>query len=360
MQGKQGIILLFFILSWGVGPLSWAQEPPPAPVVVSPVVQRQITESVVLVGTATPRVRSLFASEVEGLVEEFYVDEGQAVKEGQVLAKLRSTTLKIQLELAIAARKEAEERHLQAKAELERSIRLRRSKSIPEKKFLDDRSETMAWEQRVRQREAEISRLEDLLAKKTIIAPFSGFVSKKHTEVGQWLERGGDVLTLIDIERIHVIVPVPERYVGKIRVGEQASVSVTALGDTRYSGRVVAIIPEGDREARTFPVKVEIRNKNLRIKSGMLCHVTFSLGIPYTALLLPKDGLITRDNQKFAFVYQNDIVKLVRLDVKGYHGAMAEVTGDLKPGFLVVVRGNERLREGQKVQAIRQKSPKRD
>jgi len=360
MKAKKGIILLLFILSWGVALSSWAQAPPPAPVVVSPVVERQIRESVVLVGTATSRVTSLLASEIEGLVEELYVDEGDAVKEGQILARLRSTTLKIQLEFARAERKEAEERYLQAKTELERSIRLRRSESIPEKKFLDDRSETMAWEQRVRQREAEISRLEDLLAKKTIIAPFSGLVAKKHTEVGQWLDRGGNVLTLIDIERIHVIAPVPERYVDKIRVGDPASVLVTALGNRGYSGRVAAIIPQGDREARTFPVKVEIGNKNLQIKSGMLCHVTFSLGRPYTALLLPKDALITRDNQKFVFVYQNDIVKLVRLGVKGYHDNMAEASGDLKPGLLVVVRGNERLQDGQKVQVIQEKPTKRD
>jgi RND family efflux transporter MFP subunit len=236
MKGKKGIISLLFILSWGVALVSWAQAPPPSPVVVSPVVQRQVRESVVLVGTATSRVTSLLASAIEGLVEELYVNEGDSVKEGKVLAKLRSSTLKIQLELARAARREAEERYLRAKAELERSIRLRRSESISEKKFLDDRSEAMAWEQRVRQRDAEISRLEDLLAKKTIIAPFSGLVAKKHTEVGQWLEKGGDVLTLIDIERIHVVVPVPERYVDKIRVGDRASVSVNALGNRRYSG----------------------------------------------------------------------------------------------------------------------------
>lgn len=359
MKGKKGFLLLFLIVFWGVGISSWAQAPPSAPVVVSPVIQRQVRESVVLVGTARPRVRSLFASEVEGLVEELHVGEGDAVEEGQVLAKLRSSTLEIQLEAARAVQKEAEERFLQAKAELERSIKLRRSESIPEKKLLDDRFEATAWEQRVRQREAEISRLKDLLAKKNIIAPFSGFVAKKHTEVGQWLEKGGDVLTLIDIERIHVIVPVPERYVDKIRVGDRASVSVNALGNKRYSGRVVAIIPEGDREARTFPVKVEIKNRNLRIKSGMLSHVTFSLGKPYKALLVPKDALVTRDNQKFVFVYQNDIVKLVRLDVKGYHGGMAEVSGDLKPGFMVVIRGNERLRDGQKVLVIRKTSQKR-
>ena len=327
---------------------------------VSPVVQRQVRESVVLVGTATSRVTSLLASEIEGLVEELYVNEGDAVKEGKVLAKLRSSTLKIQLELARAARREAEERYLRAKAELERSIRLRRSESIPEKKFLDDRSEAMAWEQRVRQRDAEISRLEDLLAKKTIIAPFSGLVAKKHTEVGQWLEKGGDVLTLIDIERIHVVVPVPERYVDKIRVGDRASVSVNALGNRRYSGRVVAIIPEGDRETRTFPVKVETKNKNFGIKSGMLSHVTFPLGRPYSAMLVPKDALVTIDNHKFIFVYQNDIVKMTMVQVKGYHEDMAEISGDLKPGFLVVTRGNERLRDGQKVVITPAKSPKRD
>jgi RND family efflux transporter MFP subunit len=360
MKGKKGFLLPFFILFLGLGSFSWAQGPPPTPVVVSPVLQKQVRKSVVLVGTATPRVRSLFAAEVEGLVEELYVDEGDTIKEGQILAKLGSSILKIQLEVARAARNEATERHLQAKAEMERSIKLRRSESISEKKFLDDRFEAMVWEKRVRQREAQISRLKDQLAKKTILAPFSGFVTKKHTEVGQWVEQGGDIVTLIDLGYVHVVVQVPERYVDKIRVGDRASVSVDALGNKRISGKIIAIIPEGDREARTFPVKVEIKNKNLRIKSGMLSHVTLSLGKPYPALLVPKDALVNRNNQRFVFVYQNDIVKLIRLDVKGYHGGMAEVSGELNPGLLVVIRGNERLRDGQKVLVIRETSPKRE
>ena len=360
MKGKKGFLLPFLILFLGVGSFSWAQGSPPTPVVVSPVLQKQVRESVVLVGTATPRVRSLFAAEVEGLVEELYVDEGDTVKEGQVLAKLGSSILEIQLKVARAARNEARERYLQAKAELERSIKLRRSKSISEKKFSDDRFEAMAWEKRVRQRGAQISRLKYQLAKKTIIAPFSGFVAKKHTEVGQWVEKGGDIVTLINLEYVHVVVQVPERYVDKIRVGDRASVSVDALGNKTYSGKIIAIIPEGDREARTFPVKVDLKNKNFRIKSGMLSHVTFSLGKPYPALLVPKDALVNRNNQKFVFIYRNDIAKLVRLDVKGYHGGMAEVSGDLSPGFLVVIRGNERLRDGQKVLVIRETSPKRE
>lgn len=360
MKGKKGFFYLFLILSLEVGFFAWAQGPPPSPVVVSPVLQRQVRESVVLVGTATPRVRSLFAAEVEGLVQELYVDEGDVVKEGQVLAKLRSSALQIQLEVARAARNEAKERYLQAKAELERSVKLRRSQSIAEKKFLDDRFEAMAWEKRVRQREAQISQLEDLLAKKTIIAPFSGFVAQKHTEVGQWVEQGGAIVTLIDLESVRVVVQVPERYIDKIRVGDRASVSVDALGNRRFPGKIIGIIPEGDREARTFPVKVQIKNNNFRIKSGMLSHVTFSLGKPYPTLLVPKDAVVNRDNQKFVFVYQNDIVKLIRLDVKGYHGGMAEVSGELKPGLLVVIRGNERLRDGQKVLVIRETSPKRE
>ena len=92
----------------------------------------------------------------------------------------------------------------------------------------------------------------------------------------------------------------------------------------------------------------------------MLSQVTFSLGKPYPTLLVPKDALVNRDNQQFVFIYQNDIVKLVRLDVKGYHGGMAEVAGEVKPGLLVVIRGNERLRDGQKVVVIRDTSPNRE
>lgn len=343
-------LFLFFIS----GPPSWAQGPPPSPVAVSAVVQKNIRESVILVGTATSRVTSLLASEVEGLVEKLYVEEGDAVKKGQVLARLRSSTLKIQLTLARATRKEAQERYLQAKAELERSEKLRRSQSISEKKFLDDRFETMAWEQRVIQRDAEVSRLMDLLSKKTIVAPFSGFVARKHTEVGQWVERGGGIVTLIDLGYIHVVAQVPERYIGRVLMGDRASVTVDVLGNKTFSGKIISVNPEGDRETRTFPVKVQVKNEGFQIKSGMLSHISLSLGKSYPAILVSKDALVTRDNQKFVFVYQDDTVKMVRLKVKGYHGGMADVSGNLRAGLLVVTRGNERLRDGQKVRIIRE------
>lgn len=347
-------LFLFFV----IGLPSWAQGPPPSPVAVSAVVQKNIRESVVLVGTATSRVTSLLASEVEGLVEKLYVDEGDAVKKGQLLARLRSSTLKIQLTLARAARTEAQERYLQAKAELERSEKLRRSQSISEKKFLDDRFETMAWEQRVIQRDSEVSQLEDLLSKKTIVAPFSGFVARKHTEVGQWVERGGGIVTLIDLSYIHVVAQVPERYIDRVLVGDRASVTVDALGTKTFLGKIISVNPEGDRQARTFPVKVQVNNEGFQIKSGMLSHISFSLGKSYPAILVSKDALVTRDNQKFVFVYQNDTVKMVRLNVNGYHGGMAEVSGDLEAGLLVVTRGNERLRDGQRVRIIREQDRK--
>jgi RND family efflux transporter MFP subunit len=354
MKSARRLFQLCLFLFFVTGLPSWAQGPPPPPVAVSAVVQKNIRESVVLVGTATSRVTSLLASEAEGLVEKLYVEEGAAVKKGQVLARLRSSTLKIQLTLARAARKEAQERYLQAKAELERSEKLRRSQSISEKKFLDDRFETMAWEQRVIQREAEVSRLRDLLSKKTIVSPFSGFVARKHTEVGQWVERGGGIVTLIDLSYIHVVAQVPERYIDRVLMGDQASVTIDALGSKTFLGKIISVNPEGDREARTFPVKVQVKNEGFQIKSGMLSHVSFSLGKSYPAILVSKDALVTRDNQKFVFVYQNDTVKMVRLNVKGYHGGMAEVSGNLKAGFLVVTRGNERLRDGQKVRIIRE------
>lgn len=345
------ILPVFLYLAYGTFVCAQPQTPA-APVEVSPATKEVVKRKVTLTGTVFPRTKSVLASEVEGLVEKMFVEEGDFVKKGEKIAELGASIYRLQLKEAEAARKETEQRYLQAQADLKRSEDLVAKGFVAKKQLMDDRFNTEALLKKLHQHEAEIARLKDLLGKTQILAPFSGEVAKKHTEVGQWLGKGGACVTLIDLSRVHIAVSVPERYIFRLKVGQPASVTADALGEETYQARIYAIISEGDAEARVFPVKFEVVNKKFRLKSAMLARVTFSTGYSRKGLLVPKDALVSQGERVVVFVVQNGTAKRIGVRVKGFHGNKAEVRGRIAPGDQVVIRGNERLRDGQRVKVL--------
>ena len=109
-----------------------------------------------------------------------------AVKKGQVLARLRTNTLDIRLQSALASHQEAHTRHQQASKDLERIKVLFQKELVTQKESDDAVAEEGALRQRLLQLQAEIQQVRDELAKSRVMAPFDGWVTAEFTEVGQW------------------------------------------------------------------------------------------------------------------------------------------------------------------------------
>ncbi len=337
-----------------------AQPPkgrPPTPVRVAAVVNRTVQQTVELVGTVEPWRRSVVAGELAALVEKFPVEEGMAVKRGQVLAQLRTETLTIQLNSAEASHREAETRYNQAKKDLERVDMLFAKQLVTQKEFDDAVTQELALGQRVTQLESEILRVRDQLKKTRVLAPFDGWVVQEFTEVGQWIQAGGPIVELVDLSRVQVEVPLPERYVGEIKVGAAVAATFDSLQGFQAHGNVFSVLAQADRNSRTFPIKVELPNPDLMIKSGLVSRVILQVGSPYEALVVPKDALVLRGGTEFVFVMKDGSVTQVPVVGINHVNSEVEVSGSLEPGMIVVVEGNERLFPGQPVRVLEEESP---
>jgi len=334
-------------------PVSAQGKFPPSPVKVAEVTEQTLIQPLTLVGTVEPRTQSVVASEVEGLVEFFPIEEGTSVHKGDLLASLRTDTLEIQLRAAEAQRNEAKARYQQAHSDLERSKRLFHEKVLSEKALQDDEAEAEARAQKISQHQAEMDRLQDQIKKSKIIAPFDGEIIQTHTEVGEWLSKGGAVAEIIDLSNVRINVALPEKYIRNIRVGERVQVSLDALPNRQFSGKVFSIISQADPESRTFPVRIELENKKGELKSGLFARVSLPVGPPVQTLTVPKDALVIRGGKYFVYVAHPSEGgwKVSRVDIQT--GLMVnnwvEVQGPLEVGQKVVTRGNERLRPGQEV-----------
>lgn len=344
----------FFHLSVSQIPSAQAQEkgPPATPVKVAEVTMMDIAPQVQLIGTARPKLTSVVASDIEGLVVEFKVSEGDFVKKGAILTRLEDSLLRISLKGAEANKADTEAQLRRARADLKRSTDLLATETIADKQYTDDLAEVQSLEARVRRLEAEIEHNKDSIAKKIIRAPFSGFVVKEHTEVGQWVDKGGPIVTLADLSTMDIVVDVPERYVPKLVLGASTSVRVDALNPEKYTGKIAAVIPVGDSASRTFPVKVYVDNPKNQIKGGMLCRVSLAIGEPNSVLAVPKDAVVNIGQNHLVYLVREGLAQPLSVQLGNASDSMIEIKGPIKPGTQVVIRGNERLRPGQPVQII--------
>ena len=323
--------------------------PPPAPVEVAPVVEKEVTTSVTLIGTGEAWLETVIASEESGLVSGMLVEEGDRVKKGQPVCEQDSTQLELRIESSRADLAEAQVLQAQADSDLDRQKKLFAINSVSEKAYEDAKFKAEAAQNRVRSLKASLSALEKQLNSRKIRAPITGYVTKRHCLVGQWLGEGQPVVTLVVPDPILFRVPVPERYISSIKKGDAAQVRFDALPGNVFQGKISAIIPRGDDASRTFPVRVEIQNPDGLIKPGMLGRATLPTGESRKAVLVPKDALVFTSTGTAVFTVVEQKADFVPVRMGPEHGSLIEVEGDLEPGLDVVVRGNERLRPGQAV-----------
>lgn len=342
-------LLILSVLPFGLQ----AQGNRAPPVRFTEVQERQVQGRVSLPGTVEAFTSSLVASQIAGKVVEYPVKEGDAVRKGQVLARLNTTTLEHQLKALEAEHREAGARLELAEANLKRAKNLFESEIVSEQQLDNSLAESNAWRGRFEKLEADIDRLKNDIEEASIRAPFSGRVVSEQTEVGEWVSEGGPVVEIVVLDPLEVRVDVPERYYRNLRIGSRAQVSFESLPDVKITGRITAIIPQADVDARTYPVKVRIRNRRARIGVGMLATVSFPAGDTYTATLVPKDAVTSRGLQKFIYrINGQNAVEQVPVELGIGVGEWIEVRGsDIRPGQRVITRGNERLVPGQPVQA---------
>ena len=346
-----------FILAFTVsvcGNLAHSQSPPPAPVVVETVKEETLQKPVTLVGTVEPVKKSLIASEVEGVIKALPGREGMYLNQGDVIAEFVTRSLEINIKEAKAAKREAQARYHLANNNLERFEQLQKKGVASIKQYQEAQSEKSAWGARTAQIQAQIEGYEYDLEKSSLTAPFSGYVTKEHTEVGQWVQKGGPLVELIDIETAEISIDVPERYISKIKKDQEASIKIDALPGLILEGQIASLVPQADPKARTFPVKVRIDNKDGVVKSGMVARVSFPIGEPSTVKLVPKDAVVTQNNSHFVYVINEGAAQPLPVSTGMAYEGDIEVIGPIQIGQQVVIRGKERLMPNQPVKIINQ------
>jgi len=201
-------------------------------------------------------------------------------------------------------------------------------------------------------RQEELEQVEDNLEKTTITAPFNGVIVKKHKEIGEWINESEALADIINIEKILIHTNISEKDIAKVKRGQSADVSFDALPNQELKGTVKEIIPQADTQSRTFPVKIEVDNRNHKLYAGMFARIKLYLGKNSQALMVPNDAVLKSDSIRYLFTVNDSKAHRVEVKIGREKGDLIEVKGNIKLGDQVVVTNNEVLREGMKVKIV--------
>ena len=409
-------LILVLMVSFWSAPHAWPQAPVQL-VAVDAVTEGKVGSRRTVVGTVTPLRQSTIGSAVAGRVIEFPVNEGDRVTKGQPVAQLLTNTLKIQLsalqaelnlreqellELQNGTRPaelaQAKSRMLLNQATLEYARTKHRryqnlfqnGKSVSQEEVAEisltaSQAEQsfniakLAWElavegprpekiaqahARLTQQQQEVLRLEDMLAKHTIRAPFDGYIVSEQTEIGTWVTSGSPIVGIAALDIVEIRAEILEDHVQQLHTGMDVVVDIGAIPGRVFTGKLTAIVPQANRRSRTFPVKVRLENErtannSVLLKSGMFARTTFAVGSTQKAMLISKDALVLSGTRRLVYVVDLDSsdkttgkARPVPVDVGVASKGRIQVIGTLKPGELVIVQGNERILPGASVQLI--------
>jgi RND family efflux transporter MFP subunit len=336
-------------------------------------------------GYVEARHSAAVSAEVQGRLLRLHVQEGTRVRKGDLLAELMSEDLRAQVaraEADIAVRRsglqEARAESTAAENELVRQRELL-SRSLGTQSALDvaqsHRDVVVARigsaGQQLRAAGAQLRLDQAQLSKTRIMAPFDGTVLVKNAEVGEMVApvslggsgSRGAIVTIASLDSLDVQVDVNEAYIGRLRLGQPASVSVDAYPDTTFEARIRQIVPTADRQKATVQVKAEILRTTARLLPDMGAKVTFlastdsSSGRPAVPqyVTLP-DSAVQREGARTFVWLVHDDRRVERRDVKlgATRDGRLEITGGLTGGETVVLSAPRPLREGARVRLHRQ------
>ncbi|KUL00762.1 MAG: RND family efflux transporter, MFP subunit [Synergistales bacterium 54_9] len=304
------------------------------------------------VGNVEPEEKAKVISKVGSSVTAFevYVDVGDQVKKGQLLAELDPSLNQRQIEEARAAVAQAKAAVAQAKSRLQTAERnYARYKGLFEEEVISrqemDQVENeyevekagldLAREQ-LRQAEARLRQLQTMREYHNVVSPVDGIVAERFFDPGDTIAAGGELFVISKQERVKIKGTVTESVYPKIRLGQKATVKVDALGDYSMDASVSRISPVLDERTRTAVVEVLLESGGM-LKPGMFARVDLALG-EHLGLGIEREAIkqLPGTSEWYCFVVADGKAKQRFVKIGATSGNMVEITEGLEEGEQII------------------------
>lgn len=278
----------------------------------------------------------MLSPEEGGVVKEWLVRKGQAVKKGQALGILNDEVLRASYEAALAQYRIAE-------LNFQKQKEVYKEKAISELQFKNFQYTRDAAKA---QADLMLARLE----RTRLRSPIDGILNDQFADEGEFAPSVVPVVHLVNLNAIKIRAEVTERYANNVRVGSLATIIPDAFPHDTLRGRINFVGAAVSSSNRTLPLEIAIPNPGLKLKPEMIARVLILRSQRMNAILVSEEILQQVDRGKTVVFVENEGVAEQRIvTVGGRQGSMVEVVGGLKPGDRIIVSGFRRLVNGQPV-----------
>jgi membrane fusion protein (multidrug efflux system) len=314
------------------------KEPEAVPVEMAAVERRDVPSYFTGTATVEAEQRAQVLAKIAGTVEEILVEEGDMVREGQVLLRLDDAEESARLE-------ELRVRAASAQSEFERAQALLKQDLSSQREF-DDRK-LLAEEARAKLLVGQIR-----LGYTQVKAPFAGRVTQRHVHAGEYVQLNQALFDMADFDPLLVRVFMPEAQVERIRVGQTVRIVADGRDGLACQGRVQMIAPVVDTRSGTVKVTVELHEPPADLRLGSFVRVQITTDIHPGALVIPKVALIEEGGESYVFRAEADSVVKVRVQAGYTDERFVELLVGAGDGDRVVTVGHGGLKHGTKVRAL--------
>ncbi|NJY61417.1 efflux RND transporter periplasmic adaptor subunit [Salinimicrobium sp. CDJ15-81-2] len=314
-----------------------AQENTEIAVRTAPAQRESISGQFTVNGTFQPQTRANISAEMGGQVVAIYVEEGDEVKAGQVIAKLSGDKINVNLNNAKANLDNAI-------STLERYEAAYKTGGVTAVQL--DQARLQVQNARAQFDSASLSSGDTNVRSKV-----SGIVNEKMVELGMVVGPGTPIIEVVDISSLKLRVEVDEAVVSRLQVGDTVQVVPSVTKDT-ISGKITFIAPASNG-ALKFPVEITVDNSQRTRRAGMYATAVFNESGMDNVLTIPREAFVGSVSDNRVFVLENGIAKLKQIQTGINYGNKVEVTAGLNEGDIVVTSGQINLTDNTPVKILK-------
>ncbi len=314
-----------------------AAEPAPQglPAEVIRVQAQPIVHTLQAIGSLQANEAIMLRPELSGRIGEILFREGQQVKPGQKIFTLEASTYEAEHQQAQAKQHLSQVEFDQAEQLLSRNLGSRHNRDKALAQLQIDRAEVRLTDTR--------------LEKMSLTAPFSGQLGLRQVAVGDYVRAGQDLVELVDASQIKVEFRIPERYLAKVKPGQEVRVTLDAYPGESFNGQIYAVAPQVDVRTRSLDLRALIANPDGRLRPGLFANIELTLGKNPQALMIPEQAIIPQGKQFFVYRVSDAKIEMVPVVLGLRRQGQVEISRGLAVDDVIVTAGQLKLRPGSPV-----------
>jgi len=275
---------------------------------------------------------------VLGTVERVLVDEGQFVKRGQALAVSDGRNIRQTYAMSKTTLEQAEDAYRRLKNLYDKG-------TLPEIRMVEAESAL----QRARSSEAIAHKsLDDI----TLRAPWSGYIATVNVHEGANITPGMNGVKLVKIERVKICIPIPEKEIGNIAMGNVVHFTVAALPGREFSGKVIARSMTANPISHAYDVRALVDNADHALLPGMVGKVKVANASKGYALVLPQQAIMVSGQDKFVWIEKGGVAHRRSITTGDITNEGVVIESGLSKGEKVIIEGQEKVSDGVKVKVL--------